>query len=200
MNISNLFGLLAGIFALVTYYLYFMQTVNGKSTPNPSSWAIWLIVGIINAITFFSLTSNNWWQSFIVIAVTSCVSVVFIYSLFKGKFSRISRIEILLFMLAFTIGVFWKITSDYRASNLLLQVIYAISFIPTINGIIKGTSKEQAAAWVVALFTYSFSILSIIFSNNFDWIALVHPIVNGLVGNGVVVWLIMRKKSKIRKY
>ena len=196
VDISYLFGLIAGITALITYSLYFRQTLKGQSTPNPSTWAIWLFVGIINTITYFSVTNNNLWQTFVVIAVTFSVSIVFIYSLFKGKFTKVSKIEIIVFILALAIGIFWQITSNDRMSNLLLQGIYAISYIPTVTGIIKGTGKEHYIAWIAAFIAYSFSIVSVATGPQVDWIAYVHPIVNGLIGNGIVIVLVLYKNSR----
>jgi hypothetical protein len=184
MNISYLFGLIAGITALITYSFYFKQTIKGQSTPNPATWIVWLIVGIINAITYFSVTGNNLWQSLIVFAVT---------------FSVLSGIEIISFILALGIGIFWQITSNDGLSNLLLQGIYVISFIPTIIGIIKGTGKEHYVAWVWAFTAYLFSTISIAFGASVNWIAFVHPIVNGLIGNGTVALLIIIKRFKERK-
>lgn len=198
MNISYFFGLIAGLTALIAYGLYFKQTLKGQSTPNPSTWVIWLLVGIINAFTYFSVTGNNLWQSFVVIAVTFSVSVIFVYSLFKKKFSRISKTEIVMFILAIAIGVFWQITSNDRVANLLLQGIYVISYIPTILGIIKCTGKEYYAAWTVAFIAYLFSTISIISGHLTDWVALIHPIVNGLLGNGIVVGLVVYMKYKKR--
>jgi hypothetical protein len=199
MNISYIFGLIAGIAALITYGLYFKQILKGQSTPNPSTWVIWLLIGIINAITYFSVTNNNLWQSFIVFAVTFSVCIVFIYSLFKGKFSKISKTEIIVFIIAITIGIFWQITSNDRISNLLLQGIYIISYIPTINGIIKKTCKEYYVSWIGAFIAYLFSTISVGFDPKVDWIAFVHPIVNGLLGNGIVAGLIIYKKYKNKK-
>lgn len=199
MDISYTFGLLAGIVALIAYGLYFKQTLGGKSTPNPSTWAIWLLVGIINAVTYFSVTAGNIWQSLIVIAVTFSVSVVFVYSLFKGKFSKISSMEVTIFILAIAIGIFWQITANDRISNLLLQGIYVLSYIPTIFGIIKGTGKEHYVAWAAAFIAYLFSTASVAFDPGVDWIAFVHPIVNGLLGNGFIVALVLWKKLKNQK-
>lgn len=194
MNISNFFGLIAGITALITYSLYFKQILKGQSTPNPSTWAIWLLVGIINTLTYFFITNKNLWQSLILIAVTFSISIVFIYSLLKGKFSKISNIEIIVFILAIATGIFWQITSNDRISNLILQVIYVLSYIPTISGLVKGTGKEQYVAWLVAFIAYLFSTISLILGSQVDWIAFIHPLVNGLLGNGVVAILIILKK------
>lgn len=196
MNLSNIFGLLAGIIALIAYGFYFKQVVKGQSIPNPSSWAIWLLAGIINTFTYFSVVKGNLSQSFIAISVTFSVAVIFIYSLFKGKFSKISGIEIIIFLLSLGIGIFWQLTSNDRISNLLLQGIYVISYIPTISGIIKGTGKEYPVSWITAVIAYIFSIISILLNFQGDWIAIIFPLVNGIIVNGLIVLLIFHKQSK----
>jgi len=195
MNISYLFGFIAGISLIITYSLYFKQTLKGESNPNPSTWTIWLLIGIINAATYFSLTNNNLWQSFIMIVAPCSVFFILVYSLFKGKFSKISKIEIIMFGLAIAIGIFWQITSNDRISNLILQVIYIISFVPTISGIIRKRSKEHPTAWIAASISYLFSIISIALANQIDWIAFIHPVVIGLLGNGIVAALIIHQRQ-----
>ena len=196
MDISQFFGLLAGVTALVTYFFYFKQVLKKQSTPNPATWIIWVIVGLINMVTFFSVTGNNWWQSFIVIAVFFCMSGVFIYSIFRGKISKVSYIGIASLILAIIIGIFWQITSNDRIANLLLEGIYAISYVPTGAGIIRGTVKEHHVAWIIAFMAYVFVIISIWTGPQADWIAYAHPVVNGLLGNGIIIGLMFYKKLK----
>lgn len=194
MNLSFLFGVLAGITALIAYGLYLKQAIRKQSTPNPSSWAIWLLVGIINSITYFYVVSSNVWQSFIAWAVTFSVLVVFLYSLSKNRFSKISKMEITIFILALIVGIFWQITSNDRISNLMLQIIYVLAYIPTVYGLLKESAKEYPASWITAVIAYTFSILSIALAFNGDWIAIIFPLVNGILGNGLVATIIFYKR------
>jgi len=196
MDLSYLFGLIAGLVALLAYGTYFSQIIRGKSTPNASTWGIWLLLSVINTFTYFLVTNGNIWQSLIVFAVTFATAVIFIYSAIRGKFSKVTRIEVLVFILALAIGIFWQTTSNFRISNLLLQVIYLISIIPTVTGVIRGTGKEHYVAWVIAFIAYMFSTASIYFAPDVDWIAFVYPIVNGLMTNGIVIVSIFYKKHK----
>ena len=107
--------------------------------------------------------------------------------------------EIIVFLLVIVIGIFWQLTSNDRISHLLLQGIYALSYIPTISGLVKGTGKEHYVAWIVAFIAYLFSTISIAYDPQADWVAFVHPIVNGLLGNGIIVCLIFYKKLLKRR-
>ncbi len=196
MNTSNFFGLIAGLTLLVGYILYLKQTTQNQSTPNLSSWAIWLLVGIINSITYFSITENNLWQSLPGITSSCFELMIFTYSLFKGNFSKITKVEIIAFTLAIIIVVFWQITSNDRISNLFLQLIYIIALIPTINAIIKGTAKEYPMAWIVVIVSQIFLLISIGIDPHIDWIAFVSPIIVGILGNAIVVGSIVYKRHK----
>jgi hypothetical protein len=197
MNISDFLGLISGIVAVIAYGLYFLQTVKGRSTPNPSTWAIWVLIGIINSLTYFSLIADNWWQALVVLAAATFSLITFVYSLFRGKFSKISKIEIVVFILAIIIGVFWRLTANDRLANLFLQMIFVLSYIPTISGLIKGSAKESYVAWVVACVAYLLSAITVASNPAADWIALIFPLVNGVLGNGsIAVLTIYKQRSK----
>ncbi len=196
MTISNFLGLLSGVTALLAYAFYLKQAIKGQSTPNPSSWAIWFLAGIINTFTYFSVVNGNIWQSLFVVAITFSILIVLVYSLFKGKFTKITNLEVVIFLMAIAIGIFWQITSNDRISNLLLQSIYVISYIPTIIGITSGRAKENYNSWLIAVIAYFFTTLSLITNYPGDWISFISPILNGMLGNGLIVYLILRRRFR----
>ncbi len=198
MFLSNLFGALAAVLALIAYGLYLRQAIKGQSTPNPSSWMIWFIAGVINTFTYFSVVHNNVWQSLFVFAVTFSVLILLVYSLLRGRFSKITPLEIFIFILALGIGIFWQLTSNDRISNLLLQSIYVIAYIPTVIGLVKHRAKEHYASWLAAVVSYSIATLSLLTNFPEDWIAFVSPIVNGIIGNGLILILILRENRRLR--
>ncbi|MEK9159870.1 MAG: hypothetical protein AAB383_04025 [Patescibacteria group bacterium] len=194
MDLSQILGGLSGLMLIAAYVLYFKQALKGESKPNPASWAIWMVAGLINAFTYFTVVEGNVWQSFCVSMEAVGVVLVFGYALVKGKFSRVSAVEILCFLMAVGVGIFWQVTSDDRIANLLLQSIYVISFVPTVVGLAAGRGKENPASWSVCVLAYFLSILSLVAGQSGDWIAFVHPVVNGVIGNGLVAFLSFRKK------
>lgn len=199
MILSNIFGVIAGVTALIAYGYYFKQAVRGQSTPNPSTWLIWFIAGVINTFTYFVVVGGNIWQSLFVIAVSFSVLIILVYALYKGRFTKIKSLEIIIFLIALGIGIFWQITANDRISNLLLQGIYVISYIPTVTGLIKGSGKEHYVSWLTAVISYTFATLSLIVNNPGDWIAFVSPVVNGILGNGLIVLLILQQNRKRRR-
>jgi cation transport ATPase len=198
MDLSSFFGVLSALTLLLAYWFYIKQTQKGQSTPNPSSWGIWLLVGMINCITYFYIVSSIW-ESFLAFAYTFCVAIVFIYALKKGKFSKITNLEIIIFILTLIIIIFWRVTANNSIANLLLQVIYVLAYIPTIGGLLKGYSKEYPLSWTTSVIAYGFSIISIALNFNGNWVSIVFPLINGVLGNGLVVVLIYHNKFKLQK-
>lgn len=195
MTHSQIFGALGGIGALAAYGLYFRQMIKGQSTPNPISWGIFFLAGLINALTYLTVVKGNLWQSLYIIVITSCLFFVLLYSTIKGRFAKIKTLDLILFILAISIGVFWQITHNARLSNLLLQSIYVIGYIPTYLGIIRKSAKEEYQAWLVAVIAYTLASFALVFDWPTDWIAFVNPVLNGIIGNGIVVILILIVKN-----
>ena len=196
MTLSQTFGLLSGLIALLGYAFYFRQMAKGESTPNPASWGIFFLAGVINTFTYLTVVKGNIWQTLFIIVITICLFCVLVYSLFKGRFTKVKSLEVLIFLMAIGIGIFWQISDNARLANLLLQVIYVIAYIPTFVGLIRGTAKENYVAWLTCVVAYTFATLALLVDFPEDWIAFVSPVVNGILGNGIVVLLIVLASKK----
>ncbi len=160
----ELISIIAGLFNVGAGSFYLKQVVKNESTPNPTTWVIWFVVTILNTATYFSVVENPW------IALSSSVtalmvSLIFILSLFKGKFTKLNRIDIVSLVLALGIGVFWQVSGNAVASNLALQAIFIISFYPTIHGLLKGESKERPFPWFLGCCSYVLQIINVLLSH-----------------------------------
>jgi hypothetical protein len=177
--------------------LYVLQLVKGSSIPNPATWIIWLIIGVINLLTYFLVVEHNLLRSLTLLVVTSGILVVTVYSLVRGRFAKLRLLDIVCFLLALMIVVLWRVTGDPILANLILQVVYIISFIPTILGLHQGILKEKPWPWILAVGGYVFMIAATMVSwTNQSWPALAHPIINGVIGNGLVAYYAIRNKDR----
>lgn len=193
---SDIFSWIGSAFTFLSMSLYFRQVVQGVSTPNPATWLIWLAIGILNTVTYF-LMVGNLLRSLVLVVVTGWIFVVTIYSLFFGKFAPLKKLEILTLIIAFFVGILWKSTGNPILANLILQIVYVISFVPTLVGLYHGTLREEHWPWSLAMVAYFFMILAVMADwTHMQWVALVHPVVNGLIGNGLVTWLALRQRRQ----
>lgn len=195
---SALFSWIGSAFTFFSMSLYFRQVVKGVSIPNPATWLIWLVIGIMNTVTYFLMVGNIL-RSLVLIVVTSWILVVTVYSIVYGKFAPLKQLEKLTLIIAFFVGILWKSTGNPVLANLTLQIVYVISFVPTLVGLYCYTLREEHWPWTLAIFAYFFMILAVVADwPHTNWVALVHPIVNGLIGNGLVVVLALRQRRHAR--
>ncbi len=194
---SEFFSVLSVLCILGVYVSYVKQLAQGHSTPNPATWLIWTLVCIINAITYFVVVNANWYKGAIAIVVTLGLCAVSLYALKKGKFVKPSLFDFSVLGLALAVGIFWQTSGDDRTANLLLQFILLISFFPTIVGLLHHQLREKATAWNIAVLSYCFSVLGILF-NYQHWTELAFPVINGIIGNGSVAVIVMWQNRKTR--
>lgn len=195
-NISDICSILSNLIIIVVFAFYFKQVVGGTSTPNPATWFIWFVVTIMNAITYYHTVGEDIFK-FMITAIVACnVSLIFAYSIWRGKLTKLGKIDGTCLFLAISVGVFWQTTGNNVITNLLLQVILMISFFPTISGLLWGDGREKAPPWLLATVAYTFLALAIITDwKGGGWLALIHPVVVGILGNGSVGLLALKQKQ-----
>lgn len=189
---TQVISIIAGLFNVLAGSSYLKQVVKNESTPNPTTWIIWVIVTVINSATYFSVVGNVW------IALSSAVTaamvfLIFVLSLSKGKFTRLNKVDVVSLVLALVIGIFWQVSGDVIVSHISLQIVFIVSFYPTIHGLLTGGSKENPFAWTMGCCSYILQILNILF-NPITLLALVFPVIQ-LLGQGAIAMLAYHKRK-----
>lgn len=187
---------LANITVLIVYFTYIKQVIKGSSTPNPSTWIIWFAVTLLNALTYDQIVDSSL-KGLIAKLAAILMLIIMIYSLVKGKFSSLKKIDTVALIACVIIGIFWKTTGLVNIANLLLQMILMIAFVPTIIGLIQGSGKEKPLPWILAVVAYVFQISALCLNLEGNYFSLVYPITNGLIGNGsvAVTAIIINRKA-----
>ncbi len=193
---AEFFSLSASFVFIGVVIAYFRQVTTGDSVPNPVTWFIWTVVMTMNAITFLAMTEKDWIEGSLTITTAIGVGSIFMYSLIKGKFAKIRIWDIIALLLAVGIGIFWATTNDPKITNLLLQANLIVGFIPTIIGLVKKTLHESPLPWCLGITAYILMIIGISINWDGNWYAYGFPVINGLVGNGSVVAIILLQKRR----
>lgn len=191
-------SLIANLTIIVVIFMYLRQVVKSQSTPNPATWLIWLVITIMNTVSYYEVVAGNLFEWALTLTATIGLVLIFFYALMCGKLGKIGTTEIASFLLAVGIGIFWQTTGNAIAANLLLQVIFLISFVPTLIGLARRKLRERTLPWDLAVTAYVLMICTIVL----DWkdgslLALAHPIANGIVGNGSVALMIRLTRTNI---
>ena len=190
---TQIFALISVLLNLVATVIYINQIVKNKSTPNPSSWVIWLVVNVVNLVTYFFLVDKSVWVTLASLTSTTVVSIIFLLSLIKGKFTKISRIDTISLVMAIGIGFLWKTTDNALVSNVALQIIFFISFFPTINGLVTKVARESPIPWFLGSFAYVLQIIIILLNPVTLW-ALIFPLIQ-IIGQGTIALISYSKTN-----
>ncbi len=189
---SQFLAIMASVGLVFVVILYFRQVVMGTSVPNPATWFIWALATTMNAFTYFLVLRGDWLKSSFSFVVAVGLCSVFVYSLVRGKFAALGRVDALTLVLCVGIGVFWQLSKNAVLSNLALQVILLVSFIPTIIGLLRGRLREKIWPWVVAVLAHSCQTAALLLDwGNQHWASVAFPVVNGIVGNGMISAIII---------
>jgi len=109
ISIGEILGIVSGLILLVSAFFILRQIKKGLSTPNLTTWMIGMLVGLINAFSFYKVVDDNIYQGFIMFASLITLVIIFFYSLSRGKFAKIKPFDIILLFLAIFVGVLWKL-------------------------------------------------------------------------------------------
>lgn len=193
---NNAIMLVASVILLAVPVLYLVKTAQGKITPNPVTFFVRSVVSVMNLVTYFLTNGESFWKSSVTIASTIGLLSIFLYSFYRGKFSKINRFDITAGVIAVMVGVMWKLTSNPILANLLLQTAMFISFIPAIRGVLAGVAKEEVLPWAMATTSYVLMTTAISLDSSSTWQQFVHPVCVGILGNGSLMIAIWFKNSR----
>jgi hypothetical protein len=141
------------------------------------------------------LSVKDLWQTLVIIVTTFSITLIFFYSLLKGKFIKLKRFEIRIIVFIVIIIFIWITTGNSKIANIILQIIYVVSYVPVAISVTMDSSTENPVAWVIATIAYVFATLAIVCNYTGEIVSLIYPIVNGILGNGIITILIFRNKK-----
>lgn len=145
---STLLSLSAASILLVAYVLYLRKTSSGDAKPNVVSWGLWVLLIALNTITYGFMTGDVV-KTFTTIASSTAVVFIFINALREGAVQRLDWWDIG----ALSIGliatfVWWKFHSA-TYGNLVLQIAFVLSALPTLRNVITKPANEPALPWLL---------------------------------------------------
>lgn len=188
--------IIGSLILVLVYLFYLKQTVKGESTPNPGTWVVWFVIMGINTFTYFKVVNDDILKTAIVFVGFLGITSIMLYSLIKGKFAKLAKIDLILLALSIIIGIFWQISDNAKLSNLFLQIIIFISFLPTAIGLAQNRLKEKHWPWTLAVIAYSLQTVSLLINYDGNLYQLFLPIINGILGNGLIPIVLIIKKIK----
>ena len=180
---ATILGYTSSGLGTITYLIYFRGVIDSKSILNPATWLIWSAINVGNLISYLILSDYTLYKISLSLVVTFFVCAITLYGFSKGKTSKISPFDWIILIGFMLILPYWFISKSAENSNVLIQILFGLSYLPTIRGLTTGTIKETALPWYLAFVSYLLLLTSLLLNYSGVWQELVYPIVNGLLGN-----------------
>jgi hypothetical protein len=158
MVLKEIFGLLALIIAIISFFPYLKDIFARKTTPHIYSWLVWAILQMTAAVAI--LQQNSFYSALGVIGLGLVSLTVFILS-FKYGTKNITSFDTACLIGAFiTIGI-WIFTNNATISIILVTIIDFIGFLPTYRKVCQEPHSETLFLYIMSVFSNFFSLLSI---------------------------------------
>jgi len=180
--------------AMVFYVRHLILDKN--FVPNPVSFGIWWIVDIINCITYLDFSKH--WVGPVIMPLGATI-IVIIGIIRKAKVGKLNWIEWSSIVVCFISLLIYLFTGDSLVSNIIIQVILFVGFIPMVVKLIKEEEYyEPILPWLLFVIGWSFTTaitlrdhnsIAEIFSSTKSIVELIYPVINGVLGCAVVLLL-----------
>lgn len=138
-------GIAAALLNGIAYFTYNKQAKKGDSDPSIASWAIWVLLTILIAMSYAGMLSLVLALPFFIGATGRIVT--FSYMLAKGKFSWPTLREWGYIAIGAVATLVWLVFKSAAGANIIVLVAFLISFVPTVEDVAKDPFKETPRAW-----------------------------------------------------
>jgi ribosomal protein S18 acetylase RimI-like enzyme len=152
--------------AFASWYAY--KTYKGTIKPALSTWVIMFTGVLLSILTYLISSHFNYLGAALNFGDVLCGVIIISTILLTQKFSLHFRLFEKWYLLAAGVIVaFWAFSKNAFISNLLVQTILVVSYLPTIQKIVTDKkNSESTAVWGVCLFASVVSLYTAFASGN----------------------------------
>ncbi len=190
---AQFFALTASILNLIGYIIYIRDLRRGITSPNLSSWLVWIGITILSVSTYTSGTGDIV-KSFFSWSILLLNIIALGFILKRSKFSSLSRLDKSALFIGSAAAIVWFFTQSAWWGNILVQVAIIIGGVPTIVSVWRRPENEKPLAWLLWSGAFICLLLVIIFRWDNKPVELVYPIIS-IVLYGSVGLLALRKSA-----
>ena len=158
MVLKEIFGLLALIIAIISFFPYLKDIFARKTTPHIYSWLIWAILQTVATVAI--LRENSFWSAIGVASLGLVSLTVFLLS-FKYGTKNITLFDTACLAGALIAISFWIFANNVFVSIILITIIDFIAFLPTYRKGYEEPYSETIFLFICSAISNLFSFLSI---------------------------------------
>ena len=184
---KEVLGTITIVLAIIGHAPYIKDTFKGKTQPHLFTWVIWsLVVSIAFLVQWTNEGGAGSWGT----GVTALlVIIIAVLSIRKGT-GDITKLDKVLFVSALIAIIPWYITKNPTVSIILISIIDACAFLPTIRKTMNDPSSETLITYVLNVARHGLSIIAL---SKLSFVTVLYPVYL-LIMNIVMSTIILRNK------
>jgi len=166
---NTFLAILPSLIMVVFAGWYATEIYKKKISPALSTWII-MALGVVLSITTYLISSDfNYLGAALNFGDVLCNVIIITMLLTTQKSSvRFKSFEKKYLLASLIIVIFWILSRNAFISNLLVQLILVVSYLPTIQKLLtEKKNTESIFAWSICLFASLVSLFSSFASGNF---------------------------------
>lgn len=155
---KSVLGAAAIVVAIVSYVPYFRDIFAGRTRPHAFSWLVW---GVLNAIAFAGQLHGHGGAGIWAVGLTAVVMfTIFGLALMRGEKDIRPFDWFCLAGAGVALGI-WAVTNDPLGSIVLITVIDALGFFPTVRKSYRKPGQETLVTFVLSIVKYALVVLAL---------------------------------------
>lgn len=188
---KEILGLITVALSFIGYVPYIKDTLAGKTRPHVFSWFTWTILTVLAAVSSWAKGGGaGAWNN----AFTSVICVVITVLAWKHGRKDISSSDKFFFVAALLAIIPWYLTKDPTLSVIIITIVDACAFYPTIRKTIQDPSSETFVSYVLNTLRHGLSIVAL---GSYNVATLLFPTYL-VIANAFMVAIIARWKVKTK--
>lgn len=188
-------GILSGLTHATAFLIYNKQIFKGTSRPNTTTWTLWSVMATLNCVSYLFMSGDVVKGIISISGSVLCVGT-FLLSIAKGKLSKLNKWDIAVLVIGFMAVGFWWVFRNATCANLILQICFLVSFIPTYRGVIGDPKSEKGLPWFIWGLAYFITIIVVILRWNNQYQDLAYPVLSCVSHAGLGLLALRKVKKK----
>ncbi|MCB1538025.1 MAG: hypothetical protein H6865_02580 [Rhodospirillales bacterium] len=190
-DLKSWFGALAALLAVLAHVPYFIAILRGTNRPHIFTWIIWTLLTVIAASAqIVGAAGPGAWST--VVTAFMCVAIT-AATVKKGE-RDITRADWLMFAAGTAALPVWMLTSDPLWAVVIVTVIDALAFGPTIRKSWRRPDQENITMYAVNLVRHCLAIAAIA---QYSLVTTLYPAMLLAMNMVMFVMLTSRRRARV---
>lgn len=191
MNTTQIIIIIVFTLAMIFYVLHLLIT---KFTPHLIAFGIWFVADFVNLLTYIKF--SKFWIAPAIMSLGS--AIILTIGIIKRKKSHreiLKTSDLVCIFLVIISLLIWAITRNAVWSNMIIQIIIALGFVPIFDNVIHK-KPEPLFPWFLFLIGWIITCIYTLIGYE-SIVELIYPFVNGLLGCLIIFigsWIVIRRR------